>query len=275
MRSVLVCGAGWMGTWIAAAMADAGLNVLIHDPDSEAAEEAAAAYGTSTATSRLCALRELDGRVADVDAVVETVTESLAIKQELFETLESRCSPDAIFATNSSILDPEDVFRGIEPLSRCACLHFYRPSTVAEIAPIPQTGESVIGRLQELARAMGLTPVVMKRWIPGFVVAACLTGLLDAALEVVHEDVVRPADVDEAWRGLTGMSAGPLEILDIIGLDTALRIRQVRQQRQPENERLARGIDVLQRLVRQGRLGMKAGMGFHGYSGAAKRVAPS
>jgi len=214
----------------------------------------------------------LDDAARDVDLVIECIPEKADLKAKLFRALYRDCPERTILTSNTSSLDPESFLVGVNRRDRFACFHFYRPGTAVEIMPVRGTSEGTLRTLERFARAMGEVPVTMKKSSPGYLLGAILGTAIDVALGKVAEGAAEAEDVDRIWMAVTGMEMGLLGTLDLVGLDTSLLIRRERLRRGLGEPRLLEaGIGVPEKMVSQGRLGMKAGRGFYTYPDPAYR----
>lgn len=282
VRQVHVVGAGTMGGDIAILCAAAGLHVTLQDARGEAI---AATIGRATRRARelhpddeLAQRDVLDRLVPDAaghgvrraDLIIEAVVEDLAVKRALFAGIEARARPDALLATNTSSLALADIAADMRDPARLIGLHFFNPVARMPLVEVVTTDDSkaaVIGRATSLAVALGKLPLQVAS-APGFLVNAVLAPYLFEALRCVDEGLA-PSVIDRAMRE-AGMAAGPLELVDRIGLDVALAAGR------------SLGLDpvpaCLQTAVEAGRLGLKSGHGLYewhdGRAQAAEAAAP-
>lgn len=276
IEHVGVVGGGTMGIGIAAAFLDAGLSVTLVERNDEAARLAGAnlgaLYGSTVKRGRLSAEQAAErlGRcvfasdmntLAHADLVIEAVFEDMAVKQALFEQLNSICRPDAILATNTSYLDPREISAPVARLERFIGLHFFSPANVMkllEIVPLAQTDAVIIATVTALARRLGKMPVRVGI-CEGFVGNRILKRYRAAAENLVRRGIPI-AEVDTAMREY-GFAMGPFEAQDLGGLDIAFAQREgARAAGKPVAETLG---DI---LVRAGRKGQKVGAGWYDYA---------
>src|SRR5262249_34951955 len=162
---------------------------------------------------------------ATVDLVVEAVVEDLGLKRKVFREAEGHTRPDAILATNTSSLGVANVAEGLAHPERVAALHFFNPvhkMPLVEVAHAPGTSRAPSATLTRWAIKLGKVPIVVKD-SPGFVVNRVLIPYLNEAVLLVAEGMA-PQRVDEAMRRFGMIAGGPLEVLDVVGLDVAARI---------------------------------------------------
>jgi 3-hydroxyacyl-CoA dehydrogenase/enoyl-CoA hydratase/3-hydroxybutyryl-CoA epimerase len=287
IRRVGVVGAGTMGAGIAQLAAVKGFTVVVREVNQTALDagmkkieglfQKAAERGLlspAEAKQKLEAMGRTTGweGFADVDLVVEAVIEDLELKRKVFAELEQHTRPDTILATNTSSLLVGQLQEGLRHPERVAGLHFFNPvhrMMLIEVVRTPETGPGVAPGLVGWAAVLGKTPVVVKD-SPGFIVNRILMPYLNEAGMLVAEG--EPVErIDRAMRQF-GMLMGPLELLDVVGLDVAAHV--ARSVAPFFGDRL-KPQPALERMVELGWLGQKTGTGFYRYKGQTRqRVNP-
>jgi 3-hydroxybutyryl-CoA dehydrogenase len=285
INTIGVVGAGQMGSGIAQVASQAGIEVLLHD-----VSEAAVAHGLKSLNkglnrlverdkikredadsilSRIHPAPELDA-LKDVDFVLEAVTENEHLKIDLFHRLHEICNPEVILASNTSSISITRLGTASGRPAKVIGMHFMNPPAVMRLVEIvrglataPETYESV----KALAERMGKTTMVAED-SPGFVVNRVLLPMINEAVYAVYEGVGAVEDVDKAMKLGTNQPMGPLELADLIGLDTCLAIMEVMQHVLGDDK--YRPCPLLKKYVDAGYLGRKSGRGFHVYNNAGK-----
>ncbi len=285
IKRVGVVGAGTMGAGIAQLAAVRGCEVVIREVNEMALAAGtikiaalfsrAVARGVLTQAEAQRGLAAVKGTVAwdgfgDVDLVIEAVIEDLELKRKVFRDLEAHTRPDTLLATNTSSLGVANLQEGLAHPGRVAALHFFNPvhkMPLVEVAHAPATTREAVATLTRWAIDLGKTPVVVKD-SPGFVVNRILIPYLNEAVLLVAEGMA-PQRVDEAMRRFGMVGGGPLEVIDLVGLDVAAHVAHTVQpafaDRFPPNP-------AFEALARRGWLGQKSGRGFYTYAGKKKRV---
>jgi len=285
IRSVGVCGAGGtMGAGIAIVAARAGFRTLCHDTNAGAlararAESAAffdkaVARGKMTAPARDAALAAMvpAADLADLaacDLVIEAVFEDLATKRALFRELGAICPPETIFASNTSTLSITEIASGCGREDRVIGLHFCLPAPLmrlVEVSPGINTAAETHHRAWAWLEACGQTPVATADR-PGFILNALLVPFNNDAIRAVEAGVASPADIDAAIKAALGYKMGPLALIDLVGLDTQLRLGEAFYPITLDPR--AAPPPLLRRMVAAGHLGRKSGRGFFRYDGNA------
>lgn len=201
--------------------------------------------------------------LADVDLVVEAVSENIEVKRNVFSELDSICKPECIFATNTSSLPIKTVGEG---LSRpMVGMHFFNPAPVMKLVEViasDKTPQEVVSELMEIAEKIGKTPVEVRE-APGFIVNRILIPMINEAISIYAEGVASVEDIDTAMKLGANHPMGPLALGDLIGLDVVLAIMEVMLKETGDIK--YRPEAMLKRMVREGKLGRKTGEGFYKY----------
>jgi 3-hydroxybutyryl-CoA dehydrogenase len=249
-----------MGTGIAQLVAQAGARTLLYDVDAAAVARAVERLGGAVeAVDSLAAL-------APCEAVVEAVAERLAVKRELFAALEDVVGGDALLATNTSSLSVTAIAAGLAHPERVAGMHFFNPPArmrLVEVVAGDDTAPAAVERAERLAVAMG-RQVIRAADTPGFIVNRCNRPFSLEAMRLVQERLATPEQVDRICRMAGGFRMGPLELMDLVGLDVGLEIAESFYA-QSYGEPRWRPSPLAARLVAAGRLGRKAGRGWYAY----------
>ena len=275
VRSVAVIGAGMMGTAIAAAAVKQGLPVVITDADPDvlaAAPQRIAAelveQGESPDAKTLETVRRLvqpttdDRRIAGCDLILESVAETLAVKQGVYSRLAPLLSPRTVLASNTSTIPIGRLAAELPERDRFCGIHFFHPvrhRSLVEVVRGPQTSDQTVATAVTFAKQIEKMPIVVDDG-PGFFVNRLLFPYLSEALELLL-DGAKIDDVERAATGF-GMAIGPLRICDEIGLDTVLLAGRVLWEAFPDRVVAS---PLLVTMVKSGRLGRKSGAGFFTY----------
>jgi 3-hydroxybutyryl-CoA dehydrogenase len=198
------------------------------------------------------------------DLVVEAVPEVMEIKLDLFTRLDNIVGADAILASNTSSLSVSEIGAASKHPERVAGMHFFNPAPVLKLVEVVQgraTAPDVVESIAALAREIGKVPVVCGDQA-GFIANALLFGYLNQAAAMVESGHATAEAIDAAMQSEYGYPMGPLALLDLIGLDTAVQILE-RMYSQSRRDRHAPA-GMLRQLVAEGRLGRKSGQGFYG-----------
>ncbi len=284
---VLVVGAGLMGSGIAAQCALAGLSVTLEDVTEAFVErgydrarralEHAVERGAIDSAARDAALARIAravglGAAPEAAIVVEAAPEDLALKQRLFADLERLAAPTAVLASNTSSLPIAAIGRELRAPTRLVGLHFFNPvlqMPLVELIAGPRSEPAVVDRAERFAVALGKT-VVRSADSPGFVTSRALAVLVNEAARMLETHVASRDDVDAAYRLGFHHPMGPFELVDLVGIDTAVAILDVLYD--GLNDERYRASPLLRAKVAEGKLGRKTGEGFYRYPGRGGRA---
>lgn len=288
IKNVTVIGGGLMGSGIAQVAAQNGQNVFLVDVDKKILDKA---YNTihvslqriakkqfkddagkaekfiSESISRLAVTTSAEEAAAKSDLVVEAIVEKLKIKQKLFTSLDKVAPSHTIFASNTSSLPISEIALPTSRKDRFVGLHFFNPVPVMkllEVIRIPETSDETYKSVMEWGANIGKTTVTCKD-TPGFIVNRLLVPYMMEAVRLLERGDASARDIDSAMKLGAGYPMGPFELLDYVGLDTSKFIIEGWAEKFPENP-LFKPVGTLNRLVEEGKLGMKTGEGFYKYN---------
>lgn len=281
LKNVGVVGSGIMGSGIAEVAAKSGFNVILRSRAQASADTMLAGLDKSLAKQvergklEEATRDEIRGRVravtdlaelSECDLVLESIVEDLPAKRELFSQLSKICSDKTILATNTSTLPVVEMAMVTDHPEQICGIHFFNPAPMMALVEIVRpitASDEVIATARAFAEACGKT-VVDVRDQAGFIVNALLFPYLNNAINLLDGGVASRDDIDAAMKGGCNFPMGPLELLDLVGLDTSLAIigALYEEFRQPNYA----PAPLLQRMVSANRLGRKSGRGFYDYS---------
>ncbi|WP_329192785.1 3-hydroxyacyl-CoA dehydrogenase family protein [Streptomyces sp. NBC_01435] len=281
VRAVGVAGSGTMASGIAEVFAKAGYEVVLAARGQEKADtakgriakslERSVAKGRLTAEARDGALARITAAgsldaFADVDLAVEAVAEDLAVKQQLFGTLDKVCKPGAVLATTTSSLPVVAIARATSRPQDVIGMHFFNPAPAMKLVEVVRTvltADDVHATVREVCGTVRKHPVDCGDRA-GFIVNALLFPYLNNAIKMVEEHYATLDDIDAAMKLGGGYPMGPFELLDVVGLDVSLAIEKVLHS-EFRDPGLAPA-PLLEHLVAAGCLGRKTGRGFREYA---------
>jgi 3-hydroxybutyryl-CoA dehydrogenase len=286
-HTIGVVGLGTMGAGIAEVFARHGHDVVGVEVNEEGIERGRQHLEHSTGRAvKRGKLSEADqqqllGRIsystelkalADADFVIEAVVESLEVKKDIFRRLEEVVAPETVLATNTSSLSVTEISTANAHPGRVVGVHFFNPAPVqglVEVVRTVVTEPEVLEDVKGLVASLGKNPVVCGDKA-GFIANTLLFGYLNHAVSMYEGKFATREDLDAAMRFGCGYPMGPLQLLDLIGLDTAYEILETmyRQGR----DRLHAPAPILKQMVTAGMLGRKTGRGFYTYESADSPV---
>jgi len=281
IQSLAVVGAGTMGTGIAIVAARGGFKTLIFDQQpghaQRVVDQAMAFFDRSVSRgkmtvperdeviARMHPVEHLDD-LADVDMLIEAVFESLKVKHEVFQALNRVCKPSCVFASNTSTISITEIAGGSGREDRFIGLHFCLPAQLMKLVEVSRglnTSDDTFKRAWDFCEQVGQRPVQTQD-TPGFILNYFLIPFNNDAIRLVEQGVSTPADIDMAIKTALGYAMGPFELLDLVGLDTQALLCEAMHGL--THERRAACPPLVKRMIAAGRLGKKAGIGFHIYS---------
>jgi 3-hydroxybutyryl-CoA dehydrogenase len=275
-----IIGLGTMGAGIAEVVARTGRRVIAVELDDFAVDRGRSHIEHSTeravAGDKLTARERTDllGRIeyhtrlstlAGCDLVVEAIPESLATKAAVLAEVDGIIGPDVVLASNTSSLSVTEIGVQTSRPGKVVGLHFFNPAPILNLVEVVRTvvtEPDVISDVVAFVRSLGKEPVVIGDRA-GFIANALLFGYLNHAVRMYEQRYATREDLDAAMRYGCGYPMGPLQLLDLIGLDTAYEILDTMYHQ--SRNRLHAPAPLLKQMITAGLLGRKTGCGFYTY----------
>src|SRR5699024_4899955 len=278
---VTIVGAGVMGTGIAYAFAVSGYKVYINDINKDKLNEASnnvnallkKRYNKGFLTSdvynnakkNIIYDTNLESVVRDSLLVIEAILENMDLKIEIFKKLDEICPENTILATNTSTMSPTEIGAQTSRPDKVVAMHFFNPvhkMKLVEVIKGLETSDETIEVIREMIGKINKNMVEVNEF-PGFVTSRmnCLIG--NEAMNLFMEGVASAEDIDKAMKLGLNHPMGPLELTDLVGLDSRLRNMEYLYETLGEKYRPC---PLLIKYVKAGHLGKKSGKGFYDYS---------
>ena len=279
-KNIGVVGCGIMGSGIALLCAQSGYNVTVSEINDTLLQKGLKSIqnslarlvekGKMTAENREAIIARLKGTTSEADfsacdLVIEAATEDLGIKKVIFAELDKACPPQAILASNTSVLSVADIAGATKRADRVVGMHFSNPVHIQKIVELIRTiatSEATMAAGKSFCESIGKTVVVTKD-LPGFISNRIFTSFLLNAVRLVQEEIATPKDIDTVFKLGAGHAMGPLETLDFIGIDTVYRGAKAMYEELKDPQYSPP--PLMQRMVALGWLGRKTGKGFYDY----------
>lgn len=287
-KRIGVVGAGTMGQGIAEMLAVSGLDVFLVEVSPEKLDQAWDMINVSldkqiekwaiTASEKKLILSRIHKAasledMADVDLVIETITEDLDAKKEVFRQLDRICGPDILFSSNTSSLSLTELASETNRPDKVIGLHFLHPVSKVNLVEIIRglkTSEETFLAIRTLVEEVFQKKSILVYESPGFVTSRLICLLINEAVHALTEGVASAEDIDTAMKNGYEFKYGPLEMADRFGLDAVLAAldRMFRE----FGDLKYRPSFYLKKMVRAGQLGVKTGEGFFRYDKDGDRI---
>jgi 3-hydroxybutyryl-CoA dehydrogenase len=281
IKRVLVLGSGVMGSSIAQVFATANIDVVLVDVDQKILSRAMGLIESSLKTlvdfgkvsndkipsilSHIKPSTDLTQMIGDADFIIEAVPEVPDIKKKLFTQLGELCPEDTVIASNTSALDIFGIADMKRP-ERLVIAHFFAPAHIiplVEIVPGPTTSSETISFTATLMERVGKSPIIMKKFGPGFIVNRIQKAIGEACLEMIEQGLAGPEEIDRAIKLSLGIRlpiVGVVQSMDFNGLDMLLDTMR----------NYGKIYSFVEEKVKKGHLGVKTSKGIYDYQGRSE-----
>lgn len=291
MKNISVIGAGTMGNGIAHVFAQRGYKVTLIDVSQPQLEKALATIGKNLdrMVTKEIIRKELKQETLDnistsnsiatgvqhADLVVEAATENIDLKIKLFQQADEAAPQNCILATNTSSISISKIAAATKRPEAVIGMHFMNPVPVMKLVEIingSSTSKEVTATIVALSKDLGKVPCVVNDF-PGFIANRILMPMINEAIYSLQEGVAGVQEIDTIMKLGMAHPMGPLQLADLIGLDTCLSIMKVLHDGF-QNDKYTPS-PLLVELVAAGKLGIKTGEGFYTYTAGSKELVVS
>ena len=221
-------------------------------------------------SSKISFADDLESAVNEADLVVEAVPEDLKLKKDIFLAIEGFCKPNSILASNTSSLSIGRIAKDLNRPQNTIGMHFFNPVPIMELLEIvrhERTRADVVTEVEKIGRLLGKTTIIVKD-VPGFATSRLGVVLGNEAIRMLAEGVATASDIDTAMRLGYRHPMGPLELSDLVGLDVRRDILKGLAESFNDDSYLPH--PLLDRLVSEGTLGKKTGIGIYSWENGVK-----
>lgn len=285
IRNVAIVGAGTMGHSLAQEFAENGYQVWLNDVKDEILSKAKILIASNLKTlvemgvlpeaqgkgslDRIQTTTKIEEATKQADFVIEAIIEDKAAKAALFKTLDQICPPHAILASNTSFMD---IFKFVETKrpEKVLITHWFAPPHLVPLVEIvrgPQTAQDIVDQVKDLLTQMGKMPIVISRFLPGFIANRLWSALRNEVLYLLDNGYATAEDIDIATKASFGLRTpvvGVVKRMDFAGLDVTQKVILNADFKIAPQMTRSKTLDA---LVAQGRMGAKNGKGFYEYGG--------
>lgn len=279
-KKIFVVGSGFMGAGIAQVAITAGFEVVLNDVSLDLVQKAKGSIdkmlsktvskGKMTEEERTASMARLQtsadfNGAADADFIIEAVVENVDVKKDIFAKLSNICKADAIIATNTSSISIAELSTALKDPSKFLGMHFFSPVPLMKLLELVRglaTSDETIKKAKAVGEQLGKICVVSTD-SPAFIVNRMLNPLLNEAILILESGIAGVEDIDAAMKFGLNHPMGPLELLDMVGIDVELAALTTifNETGDPKY----RPCGLLKNMTRLGWLGRKTGMGFYVY----------
>ena len=289
IKRVAVVGAGMMGHGIAQVFAMKGYEVKLLDINEEILKKAMQSIEWSlnkfvekrrirkedadAALSRIKTTTAYEEAAKDIDFAIEAVPENIELKKKVFAKIDEVAPPHTIIATNTSTLSITEMGNATKRPEKAVGMHWFNPPQLMQLIEVvkgDQTSDETVNTVMELSKKLGKTPILCKKDVRGFIVNRILGCVFNEAFWAYHRGEATKEGIDASAKYTGGFPMGWFELADFVGIDIAYEVGKVLYQ--AYGERFKPCTEVIEPLVKQGKLGQKTGEGFYNWSKGRPRI---
>lgn len=281
IKKLCVIGAGTMGAGIAQVAVEGGIETTLRDVEDRFVQRGLSTIKTFVGKKlekgkltqanhdqilgRLKGTRSMEEAVAGVDMVIEAVFEDMKLKQSVFAELDRLCPKETILSSNTSTLSISKIASVAKNPHRVIGTHFFSPVPLMRLVEVIQgecTDEAVVKTVLDFCKAIGKTPILAKD-VPGFIVNRFLCLLYNEAADQIYKGYATPQDIDLGLKLGSNHPMGPVEIMDMAGVDVVFNALKALYEMTGEER--YKPSPLFEKMIKENRLGRKTKRGFYEY----------
>jgi len=289
IKRIAVVGAGMMGHGIAQVFAMKGYEVKLLDINEEILKKAMQSIEWSlnkfvekrrirkedaeATLSRIKTTTSYEEAAKEIDLAIEAVPENIELKKKVFAKIDEIAPSHAIIATNTSTLSVSEMGRATKRPDKAVGMHWFNPPQLMQLIEVvkgDQTSDQTVNAIMELSRKLGKTPILCKKDVRGFIVNRILGMVFNEAFWAYHRGEATKEGIDASAKYTGGFPMGWFELCDFVGIDIAYEVGKVLYE--AYGERFKPCAEIIEPLVKEGKLGQKNGMGFYDWSKGRPRI---
>jgi len=289
VKRIAVVGAGMMGHGIAQVFAMKGYEVKLLDINEEILKKAMQSIEWSlnkfvekrrirkedadAALSRIKTTTAYEEAAKDIDFAIEAVPENIELKKKVFAKIDEVAPPHTIIATNTSTLSITEMGNATKRPDKAVGMHWFNPPQLMQLIEVvkgDQTSDETVNTVMELSKKLGKTPILCKKDVRGFIVNRILGCVFNESFWAYHRGETTKEGIDASAKYTGGFPMGWFELADFVGLDIAYEVGKVLYQ--AYGERFKPCAEVIEPLVKAGKLGQKTKAGFYDWSKGRPRI---
>lgn len=283
IKTIGLLGAGVMGNGIAQVAAMAGYNVIMRDIEDRFVEggiknidkflSKTVEKGKMKAEDKNAIMGRIKGTtkmedMKDVDFVVEVVIEVMDVKKKVFAELDEITRKDVILSSNTSSMSLTEIATATKRPDKVVGMHFFNPVPLMKLVEVirgMRTGDETVATTIDLTRKLGKEPVEVKVDVPGFLVNRLMIASAVEAIKLYEQGIASKEDIDKAAKLGLNYPMGPLELMDLTGLDINYHVMDYLYKELPKELKWDPPLSI-KNMVKAGLLGRKTGKGWYDYS---------
>lgn len=289
IKKAAVVGSGAMGHGIAQLLAMAGCEVALVDVSDELLQKGIEKIKWSldkfvekrrirredadAALARISTTTSYEQAGKEIDLAIEAVPENIELKKKIFAKLDEVSPSHAILASNTSTLSITEMGKATNRPDKVAGMHFFNPPQLMALVEIIKgegTSQETITALTELAKKLGKTPVIVRKDVRGFIVNRVLGAVFNEVFWAYYRGEATKEGIDASVKYSGGFPMGWFELADFVGLDIAYEVGRILYE--AYGERFKPCSEVIEPLVKEGKLGQKTGTGFYDWKKGRPRI---